>query len=277
MKYEVIQDAGHEFKKLNARLSEILPEVSPVVEAVTELKLPSLVLFRIMTARQWMNEHKARENRLWKRELRELDSIPYRDLRAAAAKIKGERKGRRMYWLGVGAQTVEIEAGRPEVQVLPEALKHSGLLHDVDFLYKLVGHELTHLAQYEASKGLMWTATNTLFPRFRGITDRDHNFVKEGHAYWADKRITTKVLGHPVSTKEISPYASARYRRVHAARGPETDAYFQRSIDAVTELIDRRGISSFNRVWTNPNLVPEGAQTLNPELWHRHFERTAEI
>ncbi|MET9661551.1 hypothetical protein [Streptomyces sp. NPDC006510] len=37
-------------------------------------------------------------------------------------------------------------------------------------------------------------------------------FLLEGHAYWADQQITTKLLGEPVPTGGISPHATLRYR-----------------------------------------------------------------
>jgi hypothetical protein len=73
----------------------------------------------------------------------------------------------------------------------------SGQLDDISVLHKLLGHEMTHLAQYAASDGAVWAAQDSYFPAQRGIADRDYPFQVEGHAYWADRQITTKLFGHP--------------------------------------------------------------------------------
>ncbi|MGA5200393.1 zinc-dependent metalloprotease [Streptomyces variegatus] len=41
--------------------------------------------------------------------------------------------------------------------------------------------------------------------------------------------------------------------------------------DSVARLIDTRGLDTFNRVWTDPTLVPTKAETGTPDLWQRRF------
>jgi hypothetical protein len=96
------------------------------------------------------------------------------------------------------------------------------------------------------------------------------------NAYWADRQITTKLFGHPVSTDEASAHASDRYLKLHAspmrARAVEQQ---RRATESVARLIDTRGLDTFNRVWTDANSVPTNAETGTPDLWQRRFGRGA--
>ncbi|MFF2940001.1 hypothetical protein ACFVSQ_09190 [Streptomyces niveus] len=271
MEYTVIREAGREFAPLEEEIGRIIAETAPVVEAITGLTLPDRVVFRTTKPKAWLEGHKRREKRLAQLEINELGpKIPTEDLRMAAARVKAGRKSRRAIWPGIGAQTIEIDSRCAEVQVLPEALKHSGRLEDVDFLCKLVGHELTHLAQFEASEGAIWTAMNSLFPGIRGIANRNHGFLIEGHAYWADREITAKVIGRQVGD-EISPKASALFRKVRASRSIEEGEDLRRAVNTVSEIMETNGADAFNRVWKCLDLVPRNYETYAPELWRKRF------
>ena len=182
------------------------------------------------------------------------------------------RDSRRAVWPTIGAQVVEFRQGQPELVVLAQAVREAGRLHDEAVLCKIVAHELTHLAQWAADDGAAWRLMRTLYPAERGIADRNYSFLAEGHAYWADREVTTKLLGAPVPIGEISPHATLRYRALaETAQRAKTLAYFNKATDSVARIIDTEGLNTFNRVWTTPELVPLQAETSTPELWQRRF------
>ncbi|MFF4978616.1 zinc-dependent metalloprotease [Streptomyces sp. NPDC001046] len=75
-----------------------------------------------------------------------------------------------------------------------------------------------------------------------------------------------------MSTDEASARASDRYLKLHASpmRAKAVEQQ-RRATDSVARLIDTQGLDTFNRVWTDPTLVPTKAETGTPDLWQRRF------
>ncbi|MCX5328143.1 hypothetical protein [Streptomyces sp. NBC_00140] len=190
----------------------------------------------------------------------------------AAASAKN--KARKREWLNIGAQCVEFTPGQPEVVVLPQAWWEAGRLDNQRFMYRTVAHESTHLAQYAASQGQVWADMDTYFPQLRGTAGRDYGFLVEGHAYWADREVTTKILGEPEPTTGLTPRAgSLRYRAVaEAQQTKEAVAFVERARDNTGKIINAYGIDAFNRVWTSRDLVPTSEETDDAiAIWQARF------
>ncbi|MGW2652157.1 hypothetical protein ACWC1D_00620 [Streptomyces sp. NPDC001478] len=271
MRTVIHHEAGRRFDALAERLETVVEPIAPLVQAVTGLALPETVVIRTMTARKWQAAHRRQDKRQLRAETRELHPSPS-GRRAAKAQTASLRNARRHIWPTIGAQVVEIRHGHPELVVLAQAIREAGRLDDEPTLYKIVAHELTHLAQYAIDDGVTWRLMNTLYADQRGIADRDYPFLLEGHAYWADQQITTNLLGTPVPTGEISPHATLRYRNlVETRQRAEDQEYFNLAADSVSQVIDNQGLDAFNQVWTTPDLVPLKSETSRPELWQRRF------
>lgn len=273
MQCTVRQEAGRAFAPLAERLTVIAAETAPLVEAVTRLPLPDPVIIRTVTARRWLKDHWRSARRRYLTEAATLPGVTTSLNRAAGARLLSARKARRALWPTIGGQAVQFKPGRPEMVVLPQALQHAARLDDTPFLYRIVAHELTHLAQYAASMGAVWEAQDTFFPSLRGIADRDYGFLLEGHAVWADQLITAQIFGAPVpTTAGISPGASTTFRKVSASAQSKTfQGGYGPAARAVTDLIDTAGLDAFNQVWTRPDLVPTCTETDTPQLWQRRF------
>ncbi|UFQ99874.1 hypothetical protein KBP30_00935 [Streptomyces sp. Go40/10] len=267
----VHHEAGPRFDDLAERLQAVVEPIAPLVEAVTRLTLPDTVVIRTMTPRQWLAVHRRQDRRQLRAEARELD--PSRCARRSAkAETRSLRKARRSVWPGIGAQVLEPRQGHPEVAVLPQALREAGRLNDEPVLHKVVAHELTHIAQYATTDGAAWRLMKTFYADQRGIADRDFSFLLEGHAYWADRQITTKLFGAPVPTAEISPHATLRYRSLaETSHHREVLKRLSTASDSVAQIIDAAGLDVFNQVWTTPSLVPKKSETRTPELWCARF------
>ncbi|WP_178855122.1 zinc-dependent metalloprotease, partial [Streptomyces acidiscabies] len=196
--------------------------------------------------------------------------------RAAKVTHAADRANLRRIWPMIGAQTVAFKPGRPELVILPQALREAGFLNDQDVLTKVICHELTHVAQHATDNGAMWRLQDSFYPELRGIADRDYAFLVEGHAYWADRQITTKLLGEPVSTGEISPHATLRYRDLaEPLRRAGNLTSFTAAADTVGEIVAAHGLEAFNRVWRRSELVPTRDETKEPARWtHRFAQRS---
>ncbi|MFJ6898243.1 zinc-dependent metalloprotease [Streptomyces hokutonensis] len=252
----VRNEAGDRFDALAERIEAIAAETLPLVEAVTGLPLPDPIVIRTMTVRAWARDHRRSTKRLLFSEAEQF-APSLADVRTAALLRKGRLKTHRKLWPAIGGQAVLFEPGQPELVFLPEALRHAGRLDDTAFLNKALAHEQTHLAQYVASGGAAWAAQDTFFPVLRGVAGRAYGLLHEGHAYWADQQITTKIFGEPVTTDEASPHASARFLKVFTSpqRMAAVELYRQ-AVDNVARIINTEGLDAFNTVWTTPDLVP---------------------
>ena len=269
---EVRNEAGNRFDALAERIEAIAAETLPLVEAVTGLPLPDPVVIRTMTFRNFTREYRRSTKRLLFSEIEQL-SPSLQDMRTATIQRKVRLKTHRNFWPAIGGQAVLFEPGQPELVFLPEALHHGGRLDDSPFLHKALAHEPTHLAQYVASGGAVWAAQDTFFPSLRGVAGRAYGLLLEGHAYWADQQITTKVFGEPVTTDEASPHASARFLKVFASpqRMAAVELYRQ-AVDNVAQIINTEGLDAFNTVWKTPDLVPTAEETADGlAAWRARF------
>lgn len=265
----VHQEAGSAYVALGERLEEIASETAPLVTAVTGLPLPDPIVIRTMTVRDWNAAHRRSSKRRLITEALELGT-PFRT--KARMRRLARLVGMRLLWPTTAGESVAFEPGHPEVVIVPEALQHAGRLDDDLVLCKVIAHEMTHLAQYAASGGEMWAAQESFFPDRRGTAERHYHFLVEGHAYWADRQITTKLVGEPVSTDEPSPDASDRYLGLFKSPARMSVVELQRrATDSVAQIIDAEGLDAFNQVWLNPDLVPLKSETVTPELWRRRF------
>ncbi|MDR6980073.1 hypothetical protein J2X68_006811 [Streptomyces sp. 3330] len=271
MNITVHHDAGRRFDDLALQLEAVAAETAPLVEAVTGLTLPDTVVIRTMSPRAWLKAHRRRGARLLRAEARELR--PARGLRRAA-KVEHHVhcNSRRRVWPMIGAQVVDFRPGQLELVILPQAMWEAGRLTDQDVLTKVIGHELTHIAQHATDHGAMWQLQESFHRELRGVADRDYTFLVEGHAYWADRQITTKLLGHPVSLDKISPHATLRYRALaETPQRADTLKYFATAADSVEKIVTTHGLEAFNQVWHRPDLVPTRDEATTPTGWIHRF------
>ncbi|KPI22947.1 hypothetical protein OV320_0995 [Actinobacteria bacterium OV320] len=271
MNITVHHDAGRRFDDLAQRVEAVAAETAPLVEAVTGLALPDTVVIRTMSPRAWLKAHQRRSARLLRAEARELRA-PRRRRRQAKVQHYTQCNSRHRLWPLIGAQVVDFRQGQFELVILPQSMYEAGRLNDQAVLTKAICHELTHVAQHATDNGAMWRLQDSYYPELRGIADRDYGFLVEGHAYWADRQITTKLLGAPVSLREISPHATHRYRALaENADRAETLEYFTRAVDSVEEIVTTHGLDAFNGVWHRPDLVPTRDEASTPIGWMQRF------
>ncbi|WP_075737804.1 hypothetical protein [Streptomyces acidiscabies] len=268
----ILNQTGRRYDGLAKQLTAIGDEVLPLVETVTGLPLPDPVVIRLVSPRTWLWRNRRCERRQYYAEIRELP-VTRDDMRAAIHTIRTEQRSRKQNWFVIGAQTAEFTTGQPEIAVIPDALRESGWLTDRRSLYRTVAHECTHLAQHRAS-GHLWAAMRSPFPRARGIENLAHRSLIEGHAYWADRQITEKLLGAPEDNNEITPpeRASLRFREIAAT--PEYDAAktsLAEAQHAVTNAIDAIGCRRFNQVWTDTSRIPAHTDITDPDTWARRL------
>ncbi|MFD4022350.1 hypothetical protein ACFWRV_02375 [Streptomyces sp. NPDC058576] len=167
---------------LRRQIGGILALVAPLVKPTTGLDLPGLVSFRIVPVETWQSEQAAEKARLirayrelmpfWKRPLIGLGgTVVLRRFRRLSADLGGV--------MVMGATQPGPGADESQTLLVPEALEHTGVLSDPEFLAQVIVHELVHHAQNRASRHRAdWTAhTPKTLLRGNGVS-----FLEEGHA-----------------------------------------------------------------------------------------------
>lgn len=274
MPYAVRQNAGSGFDELGRRIEELLPDVLPFVQSVTALPVPDDFTIRLMKVPAWLKLRRRELRQFLVREGKELEPSLQRMAQARRA-MKERHRQLAASWVMIGAQAVQDKHGRPHLLILPEALTQAGLLASDDFLCKTLGHELTHLAQHEASNGRTFTLQDSFFPDIRRTQNLHWPFLAEGHAIWADQQITTKLLGYEVPLSAISNQASPKYldalRRVTGRE--EASQMYRDGARAVGDIVQAHGVETFNRVWSEQDLllVPTFHHAENPSEWLQRF------
>ncbi|MFC9760116.1 hypothetical protein [Streptomyces sp. NPDC056921] len=251
---------------LQHRIRRILTEVVPLVHPTTELDLPHLVVYRIVSPQTWQSEQLHQMNQAftalrarqpwWKR--------PVVVRREAAARAAFRRTAPLLRDLVMGA-TLPGPDLLSQTILTPEGLLHSGVSSDETYLTQVVAHELVHHAQNRASKhGARWADSRSAPP------GPAISVLEEGHARWADRQMTRKLFGTPVDA-DTAP-RSDHYLRV--AEDPRVaDMYAARQFPytvgykLVEAAVQGVGIQRLNQVWQDSLLLPSQHETSEPELW----------
>ncbi|MFD4560524.1 hypothetical protein ACFWP5_40470 [Streptomyces sp. NPDC058469] len=236
--------------------------------------MPDDLTIRLLKPSAWLKLSRREEKKFLIREIKELELGPQAAMQANRT-LKDRHRNRVASHAMIGAQTVQDKHGRPHILLLPENLDQAGLLGDDDYLCKTVGHELVHGTQHEASKGWLFTLQDSFFPHLRRTLNVHWGFLMEGHAIWADRQITTRLLGYEVSLGVNESQASPQY--LEALRQVEgREEALQMYLDgarAVSDIVQTHGLESFNRLWADRDLlfVPTFHQAENPSQWCERF------
>ncbi|MFB8777979.1 zinc-dependent metalloprotease [Streptomyces broussonetiae] len=251
-----VHDDTRRQKDLADRITRTLESVAPLVARTTGLPLPPAVRFRVVTPAVWRRESVAHLQRLLVRDISDLGLHPAhakqlkRRVRMGGAIVPPMVLPMIMGWTALAAD------GQREVIVVPQALRHGGLLSHEPSLTKMIAHELTHLVQVAAYDDD--PAWNTLVPDLRKTDKEVTSLVLEGHALWTDGQVTTQLYGRPVDQRHRGAQVLAlpaprnrlaRTMRLDRARYAEAATFFN---DAVAI----HGVDQVNRIWQDRPLLP---------------------
>ncbi|MFF4179860.1 zinc-dependent metalloprotease [Streptomyces sp. NPDC001750] len=249
---------------LRHQTEHLVMQIVPLVQATTGLALPARVTFRIVTPQTWQAEHQE----LIRRELGQWRARqPWRDLTAAArreavARVAFRRQAPLLRNV-VPAETLRKPALLSETLLIPEGLEHAGVAADEQHLVRVLAHELVHQAQNLASAHRAFWAGSAGYGTAVTV-------VEEGHARWADRRITGARFGTPVSPGSARP--SDHYLRVVQDTGvaqmhQELLVLQDAGCRMVEEAVRALGTDRINEVWSQRLLLPTEQEIGDPDLW----------
>ncbi|MEU0382259.1 zinc-dependent metalloprotease [Streptomyces cyaneofuscatus] len=262
---------------LHEQVESILDKVVPLVRETTRLELPALVEFRIITPDIWQTDSeadltgfvsrfRARRPRWQAPAISLVERVSLGHFRKVAPLLGGV--------LVMGATTAG-PAERSQTMLVPEALRHSGVLSSPHYLTQLVTHELVHHAQNLATHHREVWATEKPAALLRAGSIK---FLEEGHAYWADQEVTRCLFGEPKDVKDATEsarsdiYRDATKDKRIARMAPSRDIY-KEGLALVQTAIETVGATSINRVWTDLALLPTKRELKRPELWAERLQR----
>lgn len=266
---------GHQ--ALATRIEKAARQAAPHVEKVTGLPLPT-VRICLMDRQAWLDE----SIRPLVAAVAEAERSGAAD-RAAMARVQSTalQVELKLFWvlrrgLSVSEQAVDGTCSARYLMV-PDAVRHMGLVRAPLGLERMIVHEVVHQAQISTSGG-------RVVPPQGGGPDPGP-FVC-GHADWAEAQITHTLWGAAPTDERLRP--SLRYRRSVWLRRMQirlaealTSAQVERPprVPRVTEAdpavthfvgttIARAGLAPWNHtVWREPNAVPSPEEVQDPQAW----------
>lgn len=272
-----IRDETGDHQALAARIEKAARQAAPLVEEVTGLPLPT-VRISLMDRQAWVDKSIGPLAAAVAEAERSGDTDRAVMARAQSAALQMEL---RLFWilrrgLSVSEQSLDGTCSARYLMV-PDAVRHRGLVRVPLGLERTIVHECVHQAQISTSGG------RVVPPQGGG---RDPGAFTCGHADWAEAQITHTLWGAAPTDERLRP--SLRYRRSAWLRRMQirvaealTSTQVERPprVPRVTEAdpsvthfvgttIARAGLSAWNfAVWRDPSSVPAPEEVRDPVAW----------
>jgi hypothetical protein len=268
-----VLDDTRRHPELAERITQMLRTVAPMVAETTGLPLPPVVRYRLLTPAAWRQEMREQKQRSLARDIADLD-LPPEQVKAARFGLKITSIVPALVWPLVLGATGEAADGQCETLIVPQTLRHTGLLaHEPSFM-QMVSHELAHQLQ-DAARGDD-PAWHTALPHLRNVDFRGLSAFVEGHAHWTDQQVTTQMYGKPVNHHGQAP-RSLRYRLHNSIPGlrrlgPSRAAYEQ-GARLVAHAMTAGGTDLVNQIWKDTTLLPIQEEIVDPAAWVRRMGR----
>lgn len=280
---------------LAARISKTLTIQAPAISQISGLPLPR-VRFRLLTPAGWRSAARDYVDRALDRPFIESPATAT-EQQAVDAKRRAWRSRIRWQWPLMPGMTITTLDGDPETLVCPEAIAHMGLWDTTWALERCVVHEAVHHAQTYASGGAV--VPPATFQRNAPSPPRAVIELMEGHAQYVEILLTRQRLGEETwssacnELRRVSTYTAVRARLMHVRNIASMTWHWARTAGAVplhlpgerfsrdqpAVLLDRpqltfiahtiqaAGTDTWNKVWTNLDLVPTPDEINDPATW----------
>ncbi|MCZ1012246.1 hypothetical protein [Streptomyces lydicus] len=244
---------------------QLLVRAAPVIEQVTGLDLPHLC-FRILSPRAWRAEMLAYvdQARLQAATMRPRLSpeqlVEHDRIRADYAEDYARKRAT------YPAATVTAEDGTPQTLIAPGALHRAALRNNPRALYRVLIHESVHQGQDTASRGAV--APVSPLSRDLVVEGKAIRHLLEGHAEWAERRVTQILFGG-----QETPRPSEHAPQAENTRG--TPAHDRQELHAagvqfVEAAVAAAGdVQRFNKIWRDRSCVPTVQELSRPDAWSR--------
>ncbi|PGH50014.1 zinc-dependent metalloprotease [Streptomyces sp. Ru87] len=259
---EVVHEAGSRYDAMAARLRSLVGDIEDHTAPVIGLPLPESPQVRLVTRGRWRAAYREHSARLVQR-LRATARLDLEQARVLHHHMRAHGRAFSEQWICVAAQILEAEDGTAQAFVIADTVHHVGTTDDS--LRLTLAHELTHLAQHQATRGLVLDLAQSPFPH--GDPPRAYHHVTEGHAMWAMRAIAEHAgwpakggrnRPTPTGTKLLAPHEEAREK---------LDAYYRAGGEFVRHLVEARGVAGVNTLWRRLDLVPTAEHIADPDSY----------
>ncbi len=266
---EVHHEASDRERAITQQIEENAPELADVVEKVTGLPLPDLVVIRVMDRTSLLSAATAHLERLLISQIKEHDPTS-EEIQRARVRLSTAIRVQRATWIAVLGMTVLSEDEVPQMLVSAPAMRHAG---GGELPLVLVAHEPVHFAQEQARPGLI-KQRGSLIGHSDTVSAPDLHAWMEGHAAWAgEQRTMQEFLGRRVRTGRRSLRRRAFDRTLGVLMRPRMRPVRQR-VQFFQQIWQLTGSTEdINRAWTVPALMASNL-CQDPQAWLQHA-RTA--
>ncbi|MEU8349117.1 zinc-dependent metalloprotease [Streptomyces sp. NPDC048845] len=257
-----MHEAGRRYDAMAGRLRSLIGDIEDHIAPVIGMALPKVSQVRLVTRGQWRTVCWAHSARLFQR-LRATARLDLEQARVLHQHMCEHRKAFSQQWICVAAQILEAEDGTAQALVIADTIHHVGTSDDT--LRLTLAHELTHLAQHQATRGLVLDLAQSPFPY--GTPPLAYHQVTEGHAMWAMRAIAEHA-GCPTQWGEDTPTPTGkRLLAPHKEAREKTLAYYEAGGAFVQHLIQARGVAGVNALWQRLDLVPNAGHIADPDSY----------
>lgn len=265
---DVRHQAGRRYRAAAQQVQQAADAVAPLVEEVTGLRLPPRPVIRVARVTEMIHAHGQAQEHQLERDARELD-LNGRTVAQLRSELTAQHRLYAAMWPLRSAQIIWNPAGIPEIWYPPKTAAHADRVSD--FVYQVMAHELTHLAQSTA--GPLNILRTSHFRQLRGVANLALDEISEGHASWADREVSRHFLGHVPN--EDDPQDRSRpsrfYRRaasVFANQRATTLACYDRGEAFVTRVVEKTGSPQvLDHIWSHPQHAPTHQEITDPFTW----------
>ncbi|MFF2721977.1 zinc-dependent metalloprotease [Streptomyces sp. NPDC058011] len=263
--------------ELRAQVESVLQQVAPLVRETTRLELPSVVTFQLVTPEQWQADSAAdmSDNVQRSRMRKPRWQAPVINLIERVSLAKFHQVAPLLGGVLVMGATVVRPSYQSTTMLVPDALRHSGVLSRPEYLAQLIAHELTHQLQGLDTRHCEAWAEKRPSAIVRSGSIK---FLVEGHAHWVDQEVTRLLFGKSHDIGDLSkPTLSDVYREADAdprivkmRSGPD---FYKEGLALVRPTMEAVGAANFNRAWTDLALLPTRREVKHPVLWAARLVR----
>lgn len=252
------------WRTVTRRVEDIARQLAPQIVFLSGLPLPTCTI-RLMSAPAYGRALRRPTARLAEPNRRDLDLSQAHDQQQRDAVAQQRRSADHLFRT---AHVLVDPEGQPELLLMPTTARYSGSLGE--WLWELLAHEMTHLAQYHAgSGGELWRLHGTAVPQAHGASDLALHPLMEAHANLVGIAAVDATLGRAPRRDPARRVWAAMRQRLGSQQSDETRQMVILGVKFLDQLYTRTGDPSVTDIiWRSPRLhAPTMAELSDPDAW----------
>ncbi|WP_030570310.1 hypothetical protein [Streptomyces aureocirculatus] len=297
----IIHDETDEgWAELVEQLHDISDRVTPALQDCTGLGMGPKPVIRLLDSDRLVSQVNEDQRRALDRDIA-LYALDAQETAGLRASMHAREKLLSETWMLATGYTAANKRGAAEILIAPQTLRHAGFREPQ--MTKLVAHEFCSVARHQAGQGALHRVVYSPCPeRHHLLPDAYPAFVAYGFAEWANREVTSHLLGEPVvpgnptgyETRQFMQQVAGLQRRIGERDlllpGADTvwlparadfpmppPAVYIDGAKWIADVVNRTGgVTLVNHMWAQPSLIPTLGEIADPGLWVARAEQATD-